>query len=88
MKKGKRLPKTGKDFVRLARASDKVARIRAGKGSHVIVEFVDGSSVTVPVHGKRQLGTGIRHKLLKAFKAAGVLTLVGTMLWLFIRYLA
>jgi predicted RNA binding protein YcfA (HicA-like mRNA interferase family) len=68
-------PKSGKDFVQLARKSDKVQNIRQGKGSHVIVEFQDGTSASVPVHGNKQLGKGIRHKLLKIFKAAGVIAL-------------
>ena len=68
----KRQPKTGKDFVRLASKSDKVARIREGKGSHVIVEFTDGTSISIPVHANRQLGKGILRKITKAFKAAGV----------------
>ena len=69
-------PKTGKDFVELASKSDKVSRIREGKGSHVIVEFTNGTSVSVPVHANEQLGKGIVHKITKIFKAAGVLFLV------------
>lgn len=68
-------PKSGKDFVELASKSDKVRHIREGQGSHVIVEFEDGTSASVPVHGNKQLGKGIRQKLLKIFKAAGVITL-------------
>ncbi len=65
-------PKFGKDFVQIARKADNVARIREGKGSHVVVEFEDGTSVSIPVHANRQLGKGILHKITKAFKAAGV----------------
>ena len=72
-------PKTGKDFVHLARRSNKVREIRAGKGSHVIIEFEDGSSVSVPVHGNKHLGKGILSKLLKAFRAAGVVILLMTL---------
>ena len=75
-------PKTGEDFVQLARKSDKVRNIREGRGSHVVVEFEDGTSVSVPIHGNMQLGKGIRHKLLKAFKAAGVIVLILIFLWL------
>lgn len=76
-----REPKTGTDFVELARKSDAVQRIREGKGSHVVVEFNDGSSVSIPVHGKHDLGKGIRHKLLKAFKLAGVTWLIILVIW-------
>ncbi len=76
-------PKTGKDFIRLARESDKVSKIREGKGSHVVVEFKDGSSVSVPVHGSKQLSKGILHAIMKAFKAAGV---IGLILLLLSRY--
>lgn len=69
-------PKTGKDFVQLARKSDQVRMIREGKGSHVVIEFKDGTSVSVPVHGNQQLGKGIFNKLLKAFRAAGVVILL------------
>jgi predicted RNA binding protein YcfA (HicA-like mRNA interferase family) len=72
----KRTPKTGKEFIQLAEKSDKVRHIRGGKGSHVIIEFDDGTSVSVPIHANQELGKGIRHKLLKAFKAAGVLILI------------
>lgn len=70
-----REPKTGREFVQIARKSDKVQTVREGKGSHVIVEFEDGTSVSVPVHGNEELGKGIRHKIWKAFKAAGVFVL-------------
>jgi hypothetical protein len=79
-------PKTGQDFVDLAKKSDKVSNVRTGKGSHVVVEFKDGSSVSVPVHGHEQLGKGILHKITKAFKAAGVLLIFLAMLWLGSRF--
>lgn len=72
-------PKTGKDFVQLARKSDKVESIREGKGSHVVIEFKDGTSVSVPVHGNQQLGKGILSKLFKAFRAAGVVIFLVTL---------
>jgi hypothetical protein len=81
-------PKTGKDFVQLAKKSDKVAGVREGKGSHAIVEFKDGTSVSVPVHGSKQLGKGILHKITKAFKAAGVIGLFLLAAWLFILWLS
>jgi threonine dehydrogenase-like Zn-dependent dehydrogenase len=71
-------PKTGKDFVQLAQKSDKVHSIREGKGSHVVIEFVGGTSVSVPVHGNKQLGKGILNQLLKTFRAAGVLLYLAT----------
>ncbi len=66
-------PTTGNDFVRLAEKSDRVQRIRQGKGSHVVIEFIDGTSVTVPIHANRQLGKGLLSKLRKAFQEAGLL---------------
>lgn len=79
----KKQPKTGRDFVQLARESDCVIEIREGKGSHVVVEFKDGTSVSIPGHGNRQLGKGILHKIIKAFKAAGVIGLILLILWAF-----
>lgn len=75
-------PNTGKEFVQLARKSEKVANVKEGKGSHVVVEFKDGSKVSVPVHGNKQLGKGILHKITRAFKAAGVIALLLLILWL------
>ena len=71
----KKEPKSGKDFLQLARKSDKVKEIREGKGSHVIVKFKNNTSISVPVHGNKQLKTGIYRKILKIFKAAGVIAL-------------
>ena len=79
----KKQPKTGRDFVQLARKSDCVIEIREGKGSHVVVEFKDGTSVSIPAHGNRQLGKGILHKIIKAFKSAGVIGLILLILWAF-----
>ena len=81
-------PKTGKDFVQLARKSEKVASVKEGKGSHVIVEFENGDSVSIPVHGNQQLGKGILHKITKAFQAAGVIGLLLFLLWLFSPWLS
>ena len=79
----KKQPKAGRDFVQLARKSDCVIEIREGKGSHVVVEFKDGTSVSIPVHGNRQLGEGMLHKIIKAFKSADVVGLILLLLWLF-----
>jgi hypothetical protein len=76
-----REPKTGQDFIQLARKSDRVVEIREGKGSHAVVKFDDGTSVSVPIHGNKQLGKGMVQKLKKAFKAAGVLVLILLILW-------
>jgi len=82
----KKQPKTGKEFIELAEKSDKVSYVREGKGSHVIVEFKDGTSISVPVHGNKQLGRGILHKITKAFEAAGVLGLILLILWIGSRF--
>lgn len=69
-------PKTGKELIRLAEKSDKVESIRPGKGSHFIVDFKNGTKVAIPVHGNEQIGKGLLRKIIKAFKAAGVLGLL------------
>ncbi len=79
-------PKTGKEFVELARESDKVNNVREGKGSHVVVEFRDGTSVTIPVHDKKQLGKGILHKITRVFKATGLLGIILMILWIGSRF--
>ena len=81
-------PKSGKDFVQLARKSEKVIAVKEGKGSHVIVEFEDGTSISVPVHGNKQLGKGILHKITKAFKSAGVIGLFLLVIWILSRVLS
>jgi predicted RNA binding protein YcfA (HicA-like mRNA interferase family) len=74
-------PKTGKDFVRLAEKSGK-AQVKRVSGSHYFIEFADGTGIPVPVHGNKQLGKGLLHKLKKAFKAASILALILFMLWI------
>ena len=74
-------PKTGKEFIELANKSDK-AKVKRVSGSHYIVEFPDGKSIPIPVHGNKQLGKGLLHKIKKAFKAAGILLLILSLLWL------
>lgn len=83
----KREPKSGKDFVRIAEKSDK-ATVKRVSGSHHIVEFDDGTSIPVPVHGNRQLGKGLQRKILEAFKAAGVLVIMISMLWFLMLWLS
>lgn len=80
----KKEPKSGKDFVNLARKSDKVKEIREGNGSHVVVKFENNTSVSVPVHGNEQLKKGIYQKILKIFKAASV---IGLFLFLLLKVL-
>ncbi|MEW5985685.1 MAG: hypothetical protein AB1791_03540 [Chloroflexota bacterium] len=75
-------PRTGKDFIELAQKSDKVRQIRPGKRSHFVVVFKDGTSAVVPMHGNKEPGKGLRQKLLKAFKAAGVISLALLVLWI------
>ena len=82
----KKQPKTGEEFIELAKKSDTVGNVREGKGSHVIVEFKDGTSISVPIHGNKQLGKGILHKITKAFKAAGVLGMIVLILWIGSRF--
>ncbi len=74
-------PKTGKDFVELATKSGK-ARVKRVSGSHYIIEFADGNTIPVPVHGNRQLGKGLLHKLKKVFKTAGILLVILFVLWI------
>ena len=61
--------------------------MREGKGSHVVVEFVDGSSISAPVHSHQQLDKGILHKIIKAFKAAGVIGGILLALWVVMTWL-
>ena len=67
-----RNPKSGKDFIRIAQKSTK-AQIKRVSGSHYIVAFDDGTTIPIPVHGNRQLGKGLLHKIKKAFKSSGVI---------------
>lgn len=60
-----KIPKTGKDLVRLAEKSDQVIRVRSGKGSHFIVEFKNGTNVSIPVHGNEQISKGLLNKIIK-----------------------
>lgn len=60
---------SGKDFQRYVQHDTRVKDIRQ-TGSHVIVETEIGSAV-FPCHAK-DLGTGILHKIVKAFIAIGL----------------
>jgi predicted RNA binding protein YcfA (HicA-like mRNA interferase family) len=60
--------RNGLDFVQYARRHG--ADIRNGKGSHCIVSTSRGQTV-VPRHS-RDLGTGLRAKLVKTFTAIGL----------------
>ena len=71
----KKEPKTGKEFLRLAQKSDKVTQIREGKGSHIVVKFKNKTSISVPMHGNKQLAKGLQRKILRIFKAAGAISL-------------
>ena len=59
----KKEPKTGKEFLRLAQKSDKVTQIREGKGSHIVVKFKNKTSISVPMHGNKQLAKGLQRKI-------------------------
>jgi predicted RNA binding protein YcfA (HicA-like mRNA interferase family) len=61
---------SGQDFVKYARSHG--AEVRANGGSHQVVKY-GRSSIAVPVHGAKPLGKGLRHVLVKAFTAAGLL---------------
>lgn len=58
----------GKEFI--SHAERKGAKIRPGKGSHTVVEY-NGQSFVIPEHNK-DLGTGLRHKIIKWFIAIGL----------------
>lgn len=64
--------KSGKEFI--AYAETHGARISRQNGSHVVLA-TDKGSVVVPYHANHDLGTGLRHKLVKAFMAIGILVL-------------
>ena len=61
--------KSGKEFI--SYASTHGANVRNGHGSHFVVSTKKGS-VTVPVHGNSDLGTGLRCKIIKLLLAIGV----------------
>ena len=77
----KQSPKTGKEFVQLAEQADH-ATVKRISGSHHYVEFDDGTGIPIPVHGNRQLGKGMLHKIRKAFKTAGILVLIMLLIFL------
>lgn len=64
--------KSGRDFLGYAESHG--ASVRTGKGSHFMVTTSKGG-VCVPYHASHDLGTGLRHKLVKAFISIGILVL-------------
>lgn len=61
--------KSGKDFISYAETHG--ASVRNGRGSHFMVTTERGG-VVVPYHASHDLGTGLRHKIVKAFIAIGL----------------
>lgn len=61
--------KSGKDFIGYAETHG--ATVSRQNGSHVVLS-TDKGSVVVPYHANRDLGTGLRHKIIKAFVALGL----------------
>lgn len=66
--------RSGQDFLRIAEhaAGEGRCTIRNGHGSHAVIRTPAGTSIPVPVHGNKQLGPGLRSKLIKWFLAAGL----------------
>lgn len=60
---------SGKDFLHYAEKHG--AAVRNGNGSHFVASTAKGS-VVVPYHANKDLGTGLRHKIVKAFLAIGI----------------
>ena len=79
-KKSDKLPKTRRDFLKLARKSDKVESIKEG-GRHTLIRFKDGSHTAIHRH-RGDIPKGTRYAIIKAFKAAGVLGLFFFLLWM------
>ncbi len=77
--KSKKLPKTRREFLKLARKSDKVESIEEG-GRHTLIRFKDGTHTAIHRH-KGDIPKGTRYAIIKAFKAAGVLGLFILVLW-------
>lgn len=65
--------KSGKDFISYATTHG--ATVRNGNGSHFMVTTERGG-VVVPYHANNDLGTGLRHKIIKAFISIGILILL------------
>jgi len=70
--------KSGKDFVKYAKRQG--CEVRTCKSSHVMVKVEGHGAMTVPTHGNKQLGTGLRRVIIKFFLAAGLGLLVVGML--------
>lgn len=69
--------KSGKDFLQYA--TNHGATVRNGNGSHFIASTAKGS-VVVPYHAAHDLGTGLRHKIVKAFIALGIVIILAACL--------
>lgn len=65
--------KSGKDFLSYAQTHG--ATVRNGSGSHFVASTAKGS-VVVPYHASHDLGTGLRHKIVKAFIALGIMLIL------------
>ena len=70
----KRIPKTGDEFIRLAKRGDCI--VRNGHGSHVMVYFGKDKGTQCVPRGNKQLGPGLHSSLVKAFVAAGLLAMM------------
>lgn len=68
--RGRKIPNTGKGLVNAAVKNG--CEVRSGKGSHVVVSNEKGSCV-IPVHGNKQLGTGIFRAIVKTLSQMGAL---------------
>ena len=61
--------KSGKDFVDYSVKQG--ARVRYGHGSHQMVITSKGAT-PIPVHGNHDLGTGLRHNIIKTLLTLGI----------------
>lgn len=73
----------GRDFLKKAKNSDRVREIRrCGKHQVVKTNKKDGKIFSIPVPNHPEpLGKGIRHSLIKRFIQAGILPLVGILIF-------
>lgn len=63
---------SGSDFIHYAETHG--AQVRNGHGSHKVV-YINDTQIVVPCHNK-DLGTGLRCKIIKFFQLAGLLVIV------------
>lgn len=66
--------KSGKDFLEYA--STHGGSVSYGGNHPKVTTKQGGVIVPVPYHGNHDLGTGLRHKLIKAFISIGILILL------------